>query len=109
MSPGLWLRCTACRATRSYAFSCNCAQFKWVAGHAAYLHSRLRLQSMFDEGDVLETPAEPLAPAYSVLGGDEGDNMSCSRRSNDFCFMCSCVDVRPPLLAELMSVQVRRQ
>ena len=46
---------------------------------------------MVDEEDVLETPAEPLAPAYSVLGGDDGENMSCSRKSGDFCFMCTCV------------------
>lgn len=56
-----------------------------------YLPSAGGVQPMFDEEDVLETPAEPLAPAYSVLGGDDGENMSCSRKSGDFCFMCTCV------------------
>ena len=44
---------------------------------------------MFNEEDVLETPAEVLAPAYSVLGSADDGNMSCSRRAGDFCFLCS--------------------
>lgn len=51
---------------------------------------------MFEEGDVLETPAEILAPAYSALEEDESGNMSCSKQSNDFCFLCSCVTFPTP-------------
>lgn len=44
---------------------------------------------MFEEADVLETPAEVLAPAYTALEGDDAGNMSCSQRGDDFCFLCT--------------------
>lgn len=43
---------------------------------------------MFDETDVLETPAEVLAPVYTALERDNGDNMSCSQKGDEFCFLC---------------------
>ena len=47
---------------------------------------------MFDEGDVLEAPAEVLAPVYTALDEeDEDSNMSCSRKKNEFCFLCTLV------------------
>lgn len=52
---------------------------------------------MFDEGDVLEAPAEVLAPVYTALDEeDEDSNMSCSRKKNEFCFLCTLVS---PLIA----------
>lgn len=45
---------------------------------------------MFDEGDQVEVPAEPLEPAYAVLDNERASNISCSGSSSrEFCFLCS--------------------
>jgi|MDSZ01.2.fsa_nt_gb hypothetical protein len=45
---------------------------------------------MFEQGDQIEVPEEPLEPVYAVLDGERKANISCSGSSkHEFCFLCS--------------------